>query len=70
MLWAYARDLFQTPGFGDTIDFDHIKRHYYVTHAHINPSRIVPDGPLLDWDAAASGPESDSGPALYRPNKI
>jgi glutathionyl-hydroquinone reductase len=30
VLWAYARDLFQTPGFGDTVDFDHIKRHYYV----------------------------------------
>ena len=29
VLWAYARDLFQTPGFGDTVDFDHIKRHYY-----------------------------------------
>jgi putative glutathione S-transferase len=50
-LWGYARDLFQTPGFGDTVNFDHIKRHYYVTHAHINPSRIVPDGPLLDWAA-------------------
>ena len=33
VLWAYARDLFQTPGFGDTIDFDHIKRHYYEVHA-------------------------------------
>jgi putative glutathione S-transferase len=69
-LWAYARDLYSRPAFRDTTNFDHIKRHYYVTHAHINPSRIVPDGPLLDWDAAASGTESDSGPALYRPNKI
>jgi glutathionyl-hydroquinone reductase len=41
-LWAYARDLFQTPGFGDTVDFDHIKRHYYRTHPHINPTGIVP----------------------------
>ena len=32
VLWAYARDLFQTPGFGDTIDFEHIKRHYYLVH--------------------------------------
>ncbi len=32
-LWGYARDLFQTPGFGDTVDFEHIKRHYYVVHA-------------------------------------
>jgi putative glutathione S-transferase len=45
VLWAYARDLFQTPGFGDTVDFDHIKRHYYGTHAQINPTGIVPVGP-------------------------
>jgi putative glutathione S-transferase len=45
VLWAYARDLFQTPGFGDTIDFDQIKQHYYVTHRDINPSGIVPKGP-------------------------
>ena len=44
-LWAYARDLFQTPGFGDTVDFDHIKRHYYATHEQINPTQIVPLGP-------------------------
>ena len=44
-LWGYARDLFQTPGFGDTIDFDQIKRHYYVVHTDINPSGIVPAGP-------------------------
>ena len=45
VLWAYARDLFQTPGFGETVDFDHIKRHYYATHDKINPTRIVPAGP-------------------------
>jgi putative glutathione S-transferase len=45
VLWAYARDLYQTPGFGDTVDFDHIKRHYYATHDTINPPRIVPAGP-------------------------
>ena len=44
---AYARDLFQTPGFGDTVDFDHIKRHYYVVHRDINPTGIVPLGPEL-----------------------
>jgi putative glutathione S-transferase len=50
VLWAYARDLFQTPGFGDTIDFDHIKRHYYVVHEDINPTQIVPAGPdLRGW---------------------
>jgi glutathionyl-hydroquinone reductase len=51
VLWAYARDLFQTPGFGTTVDFDHIKRHYYATHGAINPTRIVPKGPLTDgWN--------------------
>ena len=45
VLWAYARDLFQTPGFGDTVDFDDIKRHYYLVHRDINPSGIVPVGP-------------------------
>ena len=50
VLWAYARDLFQTPGFGDTTDFDHIKRHYYATHDQLNPTRIVPAGPdLSGW---------------------
>ena len=52
VLWAYARDLFQTPGFGDTVDFDHIKRHYYGTHEKINPTGIVPAGPdLSGWSA-------------------
>ncbi|MGW6940744.1 glutathione S-transferase family protein [Streptomyces xanthophaeus] len=50
VLWAYARDLFQTPGFGDTVDFDHIKRHYYLVHEDINPAGIVPVGPdLSGW---------------------
>ncbi|MEV5833748.1 glutathione S-transferase C-terminal domain-containing protein [Nocardia sp. NPDC052112] len=50
VLWAYARDLYQTPGFGDTVDFGQIKEHYYVVHADINPTQIVPKGPdLTDW---------------------
>ncbi|MBC2902387.1 glutathione S-transferase family protein [Streptomyces cupreus] len=50
VLWAYARDLFQTPGFGDTVDFDHIKRHYHQVHTGINPTGIVPLGPdLSGW---------------------
>lgn len=49
-LWGYARDLFQTPGFGETIDFDQIKRHYYVVHEDINPTGVVPKGPdLANW---------------------
>ncbi len=49
-LWAYARDLFQTPGFGDTTDFVQIKQHYYIVHTDINPAQIVPKGPdLANW---------------------
>jgi len=49
-LWAYARDLFQTPGFGDTIDFVQTKQHYYLVHKNLNPSGIVPGGPdLSGW---------------------
>ncbi|TYL45109.1 glutathione S-transferase family protein [Nocardioides sp. BGMRC 2183] len=44
-LWGYARDLFQTPGFGETIDFDQIKAHYYVVHEDINPTGVIPRGP-------------------------
>ncbi|NVM99543.1 glutathione S-transferase family protein [Arthrobacter sp. SDTb3-6] len=44
-LWAYARDLFQTPGFGDTVNFEQIKQHYYIVHEDLNPTQIVPKGP-------------------------
>lgn len=47
-LQGYLQDLYQRPGIAETVDFDHIKRHYYYTHDDINPSRIVPLGPLLD----------------------
>jgi len=50
-LWGYARDLYSRSAFRETTNFDHIKRHYYITHGEINPTRIVPDGPLLDWDS-------------------
>ncbi|WP_433140261.1 glutathione S-transferase family protein [Actinomadura nitritigenes] len=50
-LWAYARDLYSIPAFGGTTNFDHIKRHYYVTQRNINPSGVVPKGPLVDWTA-------------------
>jgi putative glutathione S-transferase len=50
VLWAYARDLYQTPGFGDTIDFAQTKQHYYRVHTSLNPSQIVPAGPdLTNW---------------------
>jgi putative glutathione S-transferase len=49
-LWAYARDLYTRPAFRDTTDFGQIKEHYFTTHPQLNPSRIVPEGPELDWD--------------------
>jgi putative glutathione S-transferase len=61
VLWAYARDLFQTPGFGDTIDFVHIKRHYYVVHGDVNPTGIVPVGPALENWATPHGREELGG---------
>jgi putative glutathione S-transferase len=48
-LWAYARELYQLPGVADTVDFFHIKQHYYGSHESVNPTGIVPLGPLLDW---------------------
>jgi putative glutathione S-transferase len=50
-LAGYLRDLYQTPGVAATVDLDQIKRHYYQTHGSINPSGIVPAGPILDLDA-------------------
>jgi glutathionyl-hydroquinone reductase len=47
-LQGYLTDLYQQPGVADTVNFDHIKRHYYITHTQINPTRIVPIGPVLD----------------------
>src|SRR6266480_781064 len=47
-LQGYLMDLYQQPGIAETVNFDHIKRHYYMTHTEINPTRIVPIGPLLD----------------------
>jgi putative glutathione S-transferase len=47
-LQGYLMDLYQQPGIAETVSFDHIKRHYYMTHTEINPTRIVPLGPALD----------------------
>ncbi|NEK87674.1 glutathione S-transferase family protein [Blastococcus saxobsidens] len=63
VLWAYARDLFQTPGFGDTIDFPQIKEHYYVVHADINPTQIIPQGPdTSNWLTAHGREELSDRP--------
>jgi putative glutathione S-transferase len=50
-LGPYLRDLYQHDGVAETVNFDHIKRHYYMTHEEINPTRIVPIGPVLDLTA-------------------
>ncbi|SDQ43451.1 glutathione S-transferase family protein [Quadrisphaera sp. DSM 44207] len=60
-LWGYARDLYQTPGFGDTIDFAEIKRHYYVVHKDVNPTGIVPKGPDLSGWLTPHGREALGG---------
>ena len=51
-LWRYTRELYHWPGVADTVNFDHIKQHYYRSHDSINPNRIVPAGPDLDLDLA------------------
>jgi len=48
-LWPYLRELYQVPGVAETVDLDHITRHYYLTHDSINPTGIVPKGPELDF---------------------
>ncbi len=48
-LWNYVRDLYQVPGVAETVNLDHIKRHYYGSHRNVNPTGIVPIGPLLDF---------------------
>ena len=50
-LWAYARHLYRWPGVAGTVDFGHIKDHYYGSHRAIDPTGIVPLGPVMDWDA-------------------
>ncbi|GAA1980978.1 glutathione S-transferase C-terminal domain-containing protein [Nocardiopsis rhodophaea] len=69
VLWAYARDLFQTPGFGETVHFADIKLHYHAVLTELNPSGIVPEGPdLSGWhtphgrDALGGRPFGDGTP--------
>jgi putative glutathione S-transferase len=57
-LFGYLRDLYQHDGIAETVNFDHIKRHYYITHDDINPTRIVPLGPVQDL--AAPCPEREA----------
>ncbi|SDB16017.1 putative glutathione S-transferase [Streptococcus henryi] len=48
-LWAYTKRIFNMPGIAETVNFDHIKQHYYGSHKTINPTGVVPVGPDLDW---------------------
>ncbi|WP_273889047.1 glutathione S-transferase family protein [Rubrobacter naiadicus] len=49
-LWGYTRDIYQHPGVRETCHLDHIKEHYYTSHPHVNPTRVVPKGPIIDYD--------------------
>ncbi len=62
VLWAYLRDLYQTPGFGDTVNHAHIKEHYYRVQTSINPAQIVPVGPDLDWQSPHGRQELGGSP--------
>lgn len=50
-LWGYTRELYQWPGVAETVNFDHIRRHYHLSHETINPHRILPIGAYIDWNA-------------------
>jgi glutathionyl-hydroquinone reductase len=60
---GYLRDLYQQPGIAETVNLDHIKRHYYITHDEINPTRIVPLGPVLDLRKPHGRERLGHGPA-------
>ncbi|NHN61325.1 MULTISPECIES: glutathione S-transferase family protein [Halorussus] len=61
-LWPYLRDLYQTPGVAETVHMDHIKEHYYRSHADLNPKRIVAKGPALDFEEPHDRDELPGGP--------
>ena len=51
-IWNYVRELYQYNGIKETVDFDHIVRHYHYSHETINPNRIIPTNPIIDWNEA------------------
>jgi putative glutathione S-transferase len=55
-LWNYLRELYQVPGVAETVNLDQIKRHYYASHVTINPTRIVPKGPAIDFNTPHDRP--------------
>jgi putative glutathione S-transferase len=50
-LWNYTKEIYQLPGIESTVNIDHIMRHYYVSHDDVNPKRLVPTGPDIDFSA-------------------
>jgi len=67
-IFSYLCDLYQQPGIAQTVNFDHIKRHYYYTHDDINPTRIVPLGPIQDLEAAQGRRELGASLGARRPS--
>jgi len=63
---GYLMDLYQHSGIAETVNFDHIKRHYYMTHTEINPTRIVPLGPIMNL-TAPHGREALANREFVRP---
>ncbi|WP_246308119.1 glutathione S-transferase family protein [Halorarum salinum] len=61
-LWGYVRDLYRTPGVAGTVNLDHITRHYYKSHGSLNPKRIVPTGPDVDFSAPHDRDGKPGGP--------
>jgi putative glutathione S-transferase len=63
-LWGYTKDLYTTPGIERTVNMDHIVRHYYVSHADLNPKRLVPTGPDIDFTEGHDRDRLPGGPPL------
>jgi putative glutathione S-transferase len=63
-LWPYLRDLYGTPGFGETTHMDHVKEHYYTTHPDVSPKGIVPIGPDPDFEAPHDRDSLDGEPPV------
>lgn len=61
-LWGYLRELYQLPGVAETVNMDHIKQHYYVTHDDVNPTGLVPVGPDPEFEAPHNRDELSAGP--------
>ena len=69
-LWPYVRELYQVPGVAATVNFDHIKRHYYMSHRHINPTGIVPRGPAVDFSLPHDRHRLAAAPHLERTPEV